>query len=158
MKIFLDSSFFFPFIRVDVKNISKMEIGNLLRKKNYDILCSELVYFELSALASKYITQGILEMEDLLDGISFIRNFHKINKIPMHYSEILILAQAFRKSHRDYIDCLKLASAVKSGDLFITMDSELRQKIRKEWKQTISKENPNFIVNTFSELIQKLEF
>ncbi|MHA1111513.1 MAG: PIN domain-containing protein [Promethearchaeota archaeon] len=151
MKVFLDSLFFFPFIRVDVKNISKKEIGNLILQKDYDILCSELVYFELSAKASKYISQGILEMEDLLDGISFIRNFHKIIKIPMHFPEILILAQAFRKSHRDYIDCLILASSIKSGDHFITMDSELRQKIRKEWKQIISEENPAFEVHLWSE-------
>jgi hypothetical protein len=97
MKVFFDSSFFFPFIRVNVKNVSKNEIGKLLQNKNYDIFCSELVYFELSAKGSKFIDQGILKMEDLLDGISFIHNYNKITKIPMHYPEILILAQKFRK-------------------------------------------------------------
>ena len=155
MKVFLDSSFFFPFIRVDVKNISKKEIGNLLRNKNYEIFCSELVFFELSAKASKFIAQGILNMEDLLDGISFINNSSKISKIPLQYPEILILAQEFRKTHQDYIDCIILASAVKSSNVFITMDGILREKIQSKWNLIISKENPLFRVNSFSEFIMK---
>jgi len=155
MRVFLDSSFFFPFIRVNVKNISKQKIGNILHNKNYTIFCSELVYLELSAKASKYIIQGVLEMEDLLDGVSFIRNDQKITKIPMHYPEILILAQEFRKSHQDYIDCIILASAIKSSDVFITMDGELQEKIRKDWNLIIAKENPTFFSNSFSEFTQK---
>ncbi|MBN2157699.1 MAG: PIN domain-containing protein [Candidatus Lokiarchaeota archaeon] len=155
MKVFLDSSFFFPFIRVDVKNISKKDIGNLLRNTNYDILCSELVYFELSAKGSKYIVQGILEMEDLLDGISFIHNFNKIAKIPIYHPEILILAQEFRKTHQDYIDCIILASAVKSSEIFITMDYNLKENIEEHWKDVISKENPIFVVKTLSDISKK---
>ena len=155
MKVFLDSSFFFPFIRVNIKKVSSKDIGNLLRNKSHEIFCSELVYFELSAKASKFIDQGILDMEDLLDGISFINNNIRINKIPMQYPEILILAQKFRKTHRDYIDCVILASAIKSSDVFITMDAELRVKIRKIWKKLILKENPNFAVKSFSEISNK---
>ncbi|TFG17458.1 MAG: PIN domain-containing protein [Promethearchaeota archaeon] len=155
MKVFLDNSFFFPFIRVDIKKISKRDIGNLLRNNNYEIFCSELVYFELSTKASKYIDQGILDMEDLLDGISFINNYLRINKVPMQYPEILILAQEFRKTHRDYIDCIILASAIKSSDVFLTMDAELLGKIRKKWKKTILKDNPDFTVKSFGEFIQK---
>lgn len=151
MKIFLDSSFFFPFIRVDLKNVSKKEIGNLFRNENQKLFCSELVYFELSAKGSKYINKGILSMEDLLDGISFIQNYEKITKIPMHYPEILILAQEFRKTHQDYIDCIILASAIKSSDMFITMDSELQGKIRTTWKSIITKENSIFTVTSFSD-------
>ena len=155
MKVFLDSSFFFPFIRVDLKKVSKKEIGNLLRNKNYEIFCSDLVFFELSAKASKYINQGILNMEDLLDGVSFINNYSKISKIPIHFPEILILAQEFRKIHQDYIDCIILASAVKSSDVFITMDGILREKIQTKWDQIMLKENPTFHVKSFSEFIQK---
>jgi PIN domain nuclease of toxin-antitoxin system len=154
MKVFLDSSFFFSFIRVDIKKISKRDIGNLLRNKNHEIFCSELVYFELSAKASKFIDQGILNMEDLLDGISFINNNIRINKIPMQYPEILILAQEFRKTHRDYIDCIILASAIKSSDVFLTMDAELLGKIRMKWEKLILKDNPNFSAKSISEFIQ----
>ena len=152
MKVFLDSSFLFPFIRVDVKNISKKKIGNLLRNKNYEIFCSELVYFEFSAKGSKYIEQGILNMEDLLDGISFIHNYNKITKIPIYYPEILILAQKFREAHQDYVDCLILASAVKSSEVLISMDFDLKNKISKNWKDIISKENPTFVVKNLSDL------
>ena len=155
MKIFLDSSFFFPFMRIDVKKVSKKEIGILLRNKNYEIFCSDLVFFELSAKASKYINQGILNMEDLLDGVSFINNYSKISKIPIQYPEILILAQEFRKIHQDYIDCIILASAVKSSDVFITMDGILREMIQTKWYKIILKENPTFHVTSFSEFIQK---
>ncbi|MBN2157305.1 MAG: hypothetical protein JW776_14765, partial [Candidatus Lokiarchaeota archaeon] len=41
-----------------------------------------------------------------LDGISFIHNYNKITKIPIYHPEILILAQEFRKTHQDYIDCI----------------------------------------------------
>jgi predicted nucleic acid-binding protein len=152
MKVFLDSSFFFPFIRVDVRNISKNEIGTLLRNANYEILCSDLVFFELSAKGSKIINQGLLDLEDLLDGISFIHNYSKITKIPMYYPEILILAQEFRKTHQDYIDCLILASAIKTSNIFVTMDSELQEKIQKKWFQVITNENPTFLVKTFSDI------
>jgi len=155
MKIFFDSSFFFPFIRIDIQNVSKKYIGTLLSNRNFEFYCSELVYFELSAKASKFILQGILKIEDLLDGISFIHNYQKIKKIPIFHPEILILSQEFRNNHKDYIDCLILASAIKSADKFITLDTELKRKINTLWNGIIVKENPFFTVNLWSEINQK---
>ncbi len=144
MRVFLDSSFFFPFIGVEVKNCPKKTILDLVNLKSVEIFRSELVIFELSEKGIKYVTKGTLSIEDVIDGINGIYYGLQIEVIPIHYSEIQSLAADLRRFHSDFNDCLKLASAVHYSDVFLTLDRELHVKAQSEWLKPISAQNKQF--------------
>ncbi|MFX0095364.1 MAG: PIN domain-containing protein [Candidatus Hodarchaeota archaeon] len=146
MKVFLDSSFFFPFIGVEVKNYPTKAILDLIKLESIEIYRSELVIFELSAKGTKYVKQGALSIEDVINGINSIYYSLQVEVIPIHYSEIQSLAAELRHSHSDFIDCLTLASAVHHSDLFLTFDLELHSKAQSEWSRLLSIQNKRFKV------------
>jgi len=149
MKLLVDSSFFFPIIGVEITQCSKEAILELIRKE--DIVRSELVIFELSAKGSKLVNAGKLTIKELTQGISAIQYHQKIEAIPIHYSEILTLACELRKKHTDHIDCLIVATAVFHAEGMITLDKELKEKVKEEWKEIIEKENTKFKIVTWEE-------
>lgn len=153
MRILVDSSFFFPLIGVEVQNCSKKAILELVEKE--EIVRSELVVFELSAKGSKLVNEGKLAIEDLTEGITAIEYHQKIETIPIHYSEIQILACELRKQHTDFIDCLMVATAVHHSSSLLTMDKEVKKKAEKIWEKTIVKENKEFKVITWEEYKKK---
>ncbi|MFW9914170.1 MAG: PIN domain-containing protein [Candidatus Thorarchaeota archaeon] len=150
-KLLLDSSFFFPLIGVEVRNCPKEAILELLRTKNVQILRSELVIFELSAKGTKLVNENRLEIEDLIDGLNTIQSHPDITTLPIYYSEIQILSAVFRQNHSDFIDCLTLASAVYYSDVFLTLDSALKEKYLEIWEGDIRKIRSKFNVLLWQE-------
>ena len=144
MRIFLDSTFFFPFISVQVEKLTKEEVANLLKNSKYEFLRSELVIFELSAKGTKFVINGTLKLEDVSDGLNTVVYQSDIQVIPIHFTEIQSLATFFRKNHSDFIDCLILASAVNYADILITLDKEIEHKSITNWKEKIKGTNENF--------------
>jgi predicted nucleic acid-binding protein len=145
----IDSTFFFPLISVEIQNCPKEAILELLRKE--EIVRSDLVIFELSAKGSKLINEGKLTIEDLTEGLTAIQYHPSIETIPIHYSEIQILACELRKQHADFIDCLMVATAVNNTNCFLTFDKEIKRKTQGIWKKIIEKENKEFKVKMWEE-------
>ncbi len=156
MKLFLDSSFFFPFIRVEVKELQKRDILDLLKNEKIEIFRSELVTFELSAKGTKFVNNRILTIEDVIDGLNIIVYNSSINVIPIHHSEIQILAASLREEHTDFIDCLTLASAVYYADILLTLDEELSEKSQKNWRQLITQSNEHFSVELWKDFLKTI--
>ena len=127
-KNFLDSSFFFPFIKIEIENVQQELIKKLMIKKDIEIFRSELTMFELSGKGSKLVNEGVLEIEDLINGINTVNFLTEVKVIPIYYSEIQTLATQFRKKHSDFIDCMILASAIYYSEVFVTLDEELKKK------------------------------
>jgi predicted nucleic-acid-binding protein len=144
MNIFLDSSFFFPFISIGLNDVSQSDILDLIQDEMFVINRSELTIFEISAKGWKYIYEGLINQEDLINGINSIMYIERIKPIPFYDSPIQILAGYFKKEHNDFMDCLILASAIINSELFITLDRTLITKIDEIWKSEIEKTNPNF--------------
>ncbi len=156
MKLFLDSSFFFPLIRVEVKELQKQDELNLLSDEKFRIFRSELVTFELSAKGTKFVSNGILDIEDVIDGLNLIVYNSSIDVIPIHHSEIQILAASLRGEHTDFIDCLTLASAVHYADIFLTLDEVLCGKSQKNWSQLLTQINENFSVELWRNFLKTM--
>jgi len=153
MRIFLDSSFFFPLISIQVKNLSKKQLADLLKNSVHEILRSELVIFELSAKGTKLVNNGVLSLEDITDGLNTLVYQSNIQVIPIHYSEIQILATSLRKDHSDFIDCLILASAINHADIFITMDEKIKKNTVTIWKNIIKERNEDFKVTLWKDFV-----
>lgn len=144
MKILLDSSFFFPFLKVKVEKVNQEDLLRLIRSQKHDLMRSELTIFEISAKGWKYIYENKISRIDLIDGINTIQDIDRIEVIPIHLSSIQLLAGFFRENHPDFIDCLILASAVVSADMLLTLDANLIPKIQGIWQDEIRKENAKF--------------
>lgn len=144
MKICFDSSFFFPFINVEVENLTKQDMLDILQDEKIEIMRSEIVLFELSAKGTKYVNEGLLAIEDVTEGLNFIYYHPTIQVIPYHYSEIQIFASLLRSNHSDFIDCLILASALYYSDFLLTFDGPLIEKAQSIWRKAISRENKEF--------------
>lgn len=144
MNIFFDSSFFFPFIKIDVEKLSSIKLLKAFQSKKFSIIRSDLVIFEIAAKGTKYVNDNIISDEDLAKGINSIINLENVKVIPFYFSEILNLATIFRKDHSDFIDCLTLASAIIYADILITLDDKLIDNIEKIWKDKIYEINNEF--------------
>lgn len=156
-KVFLDSSFFFPLIGVEVRECPKKTILELLNNNSIQILRSELVIFELSAKGTKLVNEDVLEIEDLIDGITAIQFHPNIIVMPIFYSEVQILSTIFRRDHSDFIDCLTLASAIYYSDIFLTLDSSLKEKYHELWEEEVRKARSTFKLMLWPEFQKAIE-
>lgn len=116
------------------------------KKKNIQILRSELVIFELSAKGAQLVNNGKLPYEDLTKGLLTLTFHPEIIVIPIYYSEIQISAIDFHKDHSDFIDCLMLSSALHNADFLLTLDKQLVKKFSENWKNKRKKINQDFEV------------
>jgi len=146
MNLFLDSSFFFPLISINVKELKKQLISDLLKDKRFNFYRSELVTFELSAKGIKYVNEDLLTIEDVIKGLNALVYDPSIQVVQLHHSEIQVLAALLRRNHSDFIDCLTLASAIYNSDAFITLDRSLKKKSTSFWSQNFKEINKEFRV------------
>lgn len=146
MRVFLDSSFFFPFIGVAVRECPRTAILDLLARADLEISRSELVLFEISAKGVKYTNAGMLTMQDVTDGLNVIVNLSALTVVPFYFAEIQELAATIRQDHADFIDCLTIASALHYADAFVTLDGELIKKTRDRWQEEFARLNPQFTI------------
>jgi PIN domain nuclease of toxin-antitoxin system len=144
MKFFLDSSFFFPFIQIEVPDCSQEKLLQIFTRPDLVFCRSELSIFEISAKGRNYVQNESITTQDLIDGINAIEYLPNIEVIPIYHSQIISLALFFSETHSDFIDCLLLASAVNFTDVFISLDETLQQKIEKDWIDEIAKYNDHF--------------
>jgi PIN domain nuclease of toxin-antitoxin system len=154
MKIFLDSSFFFPFISVEVKNCPKEAIQDLINQDDFQIYRSEISIFELSAKGTKFVVGGLLDIDDVIDGLNTIQQISQIKIIPIYLSEIQILATKLRQSNPDFIDCLIVASAALFSDIFITIDETIKTNFNEYWNNYLREKNPEFQILMWDEFRQ----
>lgn len=154
-EIFLDSSFFFPFIGVEVENCEKMDILNLIKNDNFQISRSELTVFELSAKGARLINEDKLDITDVTEGLSSVQLLESINVIPIFYSEIQVLASQFRKDHSDFIDCIILASAINYTQKLVSLDDTLKKKFNNKWQKKLQI-NKNFEIILWDEIKSSL--
>jgi len=157
MNLFLDSSFFFPLISIDVKEFSKQLISELLENEGFEIFRSEMVTFELSAKGTQLVNKNLLEIEDVIQGLNALVYNSTIHVVPIYYSEIQILATLLRRDHSDFIDCLTLASAVHYSDTFITLDKHLEEKSMGIWNQSIKGINAEFKVYQWKDFSKQFQ-
>ncbi len=148
MKIFIDTSYLLPFIKIKIETIADDVLINLLHDKSSEYFYSDLSIFELTAKAFKLIVKNEqINTQDLMIGIDAIQNDPRLKCLSYTYNPLIIeLASNLKKIHNDTIDCLIFASAICNCDCIITMDSSLYEKIKKNdfLKKEIQSLNKNF--------------
>ncbi len=154
MKVFLDSTYFFPLIQVNIKGVDSLFLKKLTQKKEFNLFYSPITIFEMSAKGAKLIMNDKITSHEVKEGINSLLNWKDLQQGSPWIGEIQNLAFQFRETHSDYIDCLIVASAVFYSDTLITEDHLLTKYIKNEWKISIKKLNENFKVNN-SKIILK---
>ena len=148
MKVFFDSSYFFPLIKVEVENSSPEILSFAHQIKSLELHYSSITLFELSAKGARMIKSGKLTSNDVIEGINALIRWRDVISIDPWNGEVQRLAFYFRNDHSDYIDCLVLASSIITANMFISEDTTLRNLLKTKWVTRVGEINPRFkIVN-----------
>ena len=146
MRILLDSSFFFPLIKIKIKESLNEIIPSLIKSNSFELQYSTITLFELSAKGARLINVGELTELEVVNGMNALISWESLLPVNPWLGEIQRLAFTLRNTHSDYIDCLILASAVVHMDMFICEDKTLRNLVKTKWLRLIADINPNFSV------------
>ena len=134
MKIFFDSSYFFPLIKVKVEKSSPEIISLIHQRESIELQFSSITLFELSAKGARLIKEGKLTVNDVVDGITALISWRNISLIEPWNGEVQRLAFDFRLDHSDYIDCLVLASAIIHANVLVSEDILLKKLLKTKWQ------------------------
>ena len=157
MKLLLDTTYLLPAIGVSIREIPRNSVIKLI-KEGYEILISEITFFEISAKGAKYITSGLLTPARVTRGIRAIARDDRIRKVPIHDTPILLVAFKLRKVLSDFIDCLILSSAINRADILVTEDSDIHELTTTDkFKKIIQEINPKFKVKSLKDLLQSMK-
>jgi len=134
VKIFFDSSYFFPLIKVKVEKSSPEIISLIHQRESIELQFSSITLFELSAKGARLIKEGKLTVNDVVDGITALISWRNISLIEPWNGEVQRLAFDFRLDHSDYIDCLVLASAIIHANVLVSEDILLKKLLKTKWQ------------------------
>ena len=131
MKVLLDTSYLLPLIKVEVQGISSSILTDLINRCDTEIFYSELSLFEIAAKGMKLILSGEnLTVFDIRSGLDSLLWNDKILSLGWAKHPLLLeLSFSLRKIHKDFIDCLILATAICYTDAFITFDKEIYDRL-----------------------------
>ncbi len=148
MKIFINTSYFLPLIKLAIEGIPDNILQEILSQAQHNLYYSDLTLFEVTAKAFKSIRQdNIITYQDLTIGLDSIQNNSQLTPLSWSNNPLIIeLAGKLRKINKDTIDCLIFATAIYYCDCLITLDQDFYNLILKE--QSLVKEilsiNENF--------------
>ena len=157
MRLFLDSTYFFPLIGVAVTTVEPNFLERLIKETSHQLLYSSITLFELSAKGAKLVSAHRLREADVTNGLTALRDWDSLSLVDPWSREVQQLAFYFRKNHTDFIDCLLLASAVIYADGFVSEDEELSNLVDQQWETRIRVQNAAFQVFTACGLKETFE-
>jgi PIN domain nuclease of toxin-antitoxin system len=100
-----------------------------LRARGHDISICTITIFELAAKGGKFVRDGKLKENRVLDGLKAIQNDETISQIDFHQTEILARAMAVRSELDDFVDCLILSSAATAADALVSEDEAIQEAV-----------------------------
>jgi len=157
MKIFFDSTYFFPMIKVEIVKSSPQIISLIHQNKSFNLYYSSITLFELSAKGAKMIKSGKLIHKDVIDGINALKAWKDVKSIDPWSGEVQRLAFDFRIDHTDFIDCLIVASAVIHSDVFLSEDKTLKTFFKENWLHKAREINAEFEIMNANQFREKIE-
>ena len=152
MKILLDTTYLMPAIGVRVKEISPDALS-LIRGGGHETAISEVSLLELSAKGAKLAASGALTAERVTRGVTAAKRDADLEKIQITDEDVLRTSISLRGWHSDYLDCLKLSSAINRCDVLLTEDTLIHALTREEhYRGLIREVNPEFAVSSHKAL------
>ncbi len=88
MRILLDSSFFFPLIKIKIKDSSNDIIPSLIKYNRFELQYSTITLFELSAKGARLIKAGELTDLEVVDGINALISWKSLIQVDPWLGEI----------------------------------------------------------------------
>lgn len=156
MKIFLDTSYLFPYIGIDLVESKKKRwtLHDLvdLTEKPIDILYSDISLFELytKVLKISISSNNEINLDEIHANILTLSQSSRFQQI-LYLSNLAEheMIQKLREIHTDSIDCIILYLAVGTADILLTMDDTLNNIINKNpnIQKWIEESNPNFRIS-----------
>ena len=131
MKIFIDTSYFLPLIKIEIENIPQDLLLNLLSETSHEYFYSNPSIFEITAKGLKFSSQSEeITPQDIRIGIDTLQNDTRLSLVSYVDNPLIIeLASLLRSIHNDTIDCLIFATAICTCECIITMDVSFFEKI-----------------------------
>jgi predicted nucleic acid-binding protein len=72
------------------------------------------------------VVQGVLEPEDVTQGIQSLRMDPEITVVPFIGTQVQNTSYVLRRTLNDYIDCLILSTAMNEADMLLTEDRTIQ--------------------------------
>jgi hypothetical protein len=152
MKVFLDSTYLFPLLEIEItEGWTKSQLLELISKSDYQGMYCDLSIFEIFTKIVKLIDkqQINIEIDDVVRGIQTIR--YMPNTRPFPWIDYLYEAPIFlklKKYHSDSIDCMIFYLAVLNSDSLATFDTTMidHWKNIDEIQKWVKSMNPGFSI------------
>jgi len=165
MILFLDTSYLFPYVGIDLYDDGKKKWNLVdlkkLMKLDCEILYCDLSLFEIYAKLLKLTIKGILnlnldEIHSNLVLLSKSSRLTKVEFLPQILEQNIL--KKLRKIHPDTLDVIIFYLSVGFADYFLTMDDTLKNaisssKICMEW---INNQNSQFQILVNKKHFEKL--
>ena len=139
MRLLLDTTYLMPLIKVKIKEIGEDTVRQALRE--HDIIISDVQIFELYAKGVKYLVQGFISIEDLVEGVEAA--YYSLEKIPVADRRVMESAAEIRRVLDDLLDSIILSTALHYGEGIATLDKRIEKAYEEKNVRSI---NPNLKV------------
>jgi predicted nucleic acid-binding protein len=124
MRVLLDTTYLLPAIGVGVSGVPP-DIVVRVRDRGHRTLASAVTVLEVAAKGGKLLADGRLDRRRFARGLGAILADAELDVIPMDREDLLLAAADLRAVHRDFLDCVLLATAAAESDVFLTEDDRL---------------------------------
>lgn len=142
MRILLDTTYLLPLIGISVRNLPDNVVLELL-SGGYEVYVNDIVFFELSAKASKYIIQGILPPIRVLRGITALIHDTRVRKVYLSDMDMLTTAFKIRSKLEDFIDSIMISTAIHYCNIMLTEDKIILNLAETSWFKELAEQiNP----------------
>ena len=157
MRIVLDTTFFLPGFHIEISNVPIDALKTMVELSGEDeLFLSDMTIFEISAKYVKLFSDE--DCADLQKGIDAIVNDSTFTVMASYIQPIWSLACFLRKYHKDFIDCIILATAATKPGIFVSQEKALAQLMTNDllWQKVegeLSIMRPEML--TFQEWLRK---
>ena len=153
MKILVDTTYLLPAVGVAVSGVSA-DVVLRVRERGHRAYASSVSVLEVAAKGGKLVARGTLGRRRLLRGLRAIAADPELEIVPFEREEILAGAIDLRAIHRDFLDCLLLATAAEVCDAFLTEDRVLLQVARGEAFRKTVRPARGFVARTAAQMLR----
>jgi len=99
-------------IGVDVKGVGH-QVLRASRDAEHEVWVSDISMFELLAMGAKFAAEGEVSKDRVALAVKAIMGDDKIMKVSAYGERVASTSIELRRYHRDFVDCLIVASALE---------------------------------------------
>ena len=107
-----DTTYFLPLAGIEVTGPAA-EALRKARSSGREVWVSEISMFELLAKGAKFAEAGKVEGERVSLAVRAVMEDERIRKAPAYEGRVASTSVSLRRFHRDFVDCLIIASALE---------------------------------------------